>query len=222
MSTFAEMKSNVSKEIGLDETASGTEDVLLGRRLNQAVRQVLRDTHMLVATGTVTLTADTNDYELPTTSIALRNLTNSDDVPLDRVSVEEIHELRRATQATGSNVWKYAVNGANLLMIYPTPGSAEVLTMYYVPKPTEMSSGTNDPSSSTYGGIPVEYHDLIEFWAAYRMLLYDESQRAKTFKDLYDKGIFEARRDMKRKGGRKLGPVRLVNRHRAPRDPSQT
>ena len=58
MSTFAQMKSNVSKELGLDETASGDEDVLLGRRLNQAVREFLIETRCYVTTTTLTSSAN--------------------------------------------------------------------------------------------------------------------------------------------------------------------
>lgn len=226
MSTFAELKVNVSNELGLDQTASGTEDVLLGRRLNQAVREVLRKTKCRVAVGNTTLTAGENDYELPADVLAVNKIVNSDDDPLDRESVEEIYELRRASTAIGSvgYPYRYAVDGANLLMLYPTPNVTDTLTLYYVPKPTEMSAAGNDPSAIAYGGIPTEYHDLIEFWACYRMASYDDDQSSgigATYKQQFDMGVREARAEIRRRGGRKLGPVRLGRRSRVLRDPSQ-
>jgi len=117
MSTFAQLKDNVVLELGLDDTASGDEDNLLGRRLNEAVREVLMRTRVRVAVATVDLTGDEGDYELPTDILAVNNIIGSDGKPLERVSVEEIHELRRGTNPQGTSPRKYAVDGANLLMI---------------------------------------------------------------------------------------------------------
>lgn len=231
MSTFSELKDNVSYELGLDETASGDDDVVLGRRLNEAVRRVLADLHLYVITGTITLAANDNEYELTdalsTDPLAVLKIINSDNVPLERVSVEEIHDLRRGTPTIGgSYVYKYALNGANLLMIYPTPNASGTLTAYYVPKPTEMSSAAHDPATTTYGNIPVQFHPLIELWACYRMASADDdasSGMGQTYKQLYDQGVFQARREMRKLGGRKLGPVRRsLGRRSVPRDPSQT
>jgi hypothetical protein len=228
MSTFAELKSNISKELGLDETASGNDDVLLGRRINQAIRQVLIDLQLYVITASISLTASTNEYQLPAAltadPLAILKLVNSDNVPLERVSVEEIHDLRRGAVATGSNVYRYAVNGANLLMLYPTPSAAGTLTAYYVPTPTVLT-GTDDPSGATFGGIPVQYHDLIEYWAMWRMarrMKHEPSSFGLTYKQEYDQAVFGARKSIRKLGGRKLGPVRRGRRLSVPSDPSQT
>jgi hypothetical protein len=223
VSTFSELKSNVSNELGLDTAASGAEDVLLGRRLNQGVREVLLRTHCRVTTATTNLTANEDDYELPSDVLAINNVLNADGRALDRVSVEEMHWLRRGDSATGGDVYKYAVDGANLLMIYPTPDTADTLTLYYVPKPTEMSAAGNDPSVTTYGGIPVEFHEAIEMYALWRMASYDDdgsSQMGQVYRAQFDQGIREARKFIRNRGGRKLGPARIGRRTRVPHSPS--
>jgi hypothetical protein len=221
MSTFAQLKDNCSLELGLDETASGDEDTLLGRRLNEGVRKVLLKTKCRIAVATTNLTANENDYELPSDVLATNNIVNADNQTLDRVSVEEIHLLRRGdTPVTGPYPYRYAVDGANLLLLYPTPSAAETLTLYYVPKPTEMSSGANDPSTSTYGGIPVENHDLIELWACYKMARYDDAVKRQEYLDDFRQGTKEMRAETYRRGGRKLGPARVGRRRFVHPDPS--
>lgn len=229
MSTFSELKVNVSYELGLDETASGADDVQLGRRLNEAVKKVLEELHCYVITASITLTANDNEYELKDAltpdPLAITSIINSDNVPLERVSVEEIHDLRRGTSATGNNVHKYAVNGANLLMLYPNPPSGS-LTVYFVPTPaTAMTAAGHDPSDTSFGGIPTQFHDLIEYWACYRMASADDdssSGMGQMYLQMFEKEVFKARSKIRRIGGRRLGPVRRGRRRRIPRDPSQT
>lgn len=189
--------------------------------------EVLRRTHAYVKTASFAISANDNEYEAPSDLLATKSFINSDNVPLERVSVEEIHDLRRGTPSTGpSSVYKYALNGANLFMFYPTPNANGTLTLYYVPVPAQaMTASNHDPSNVTYGGVPTEYHSLIEYWALYRMASYDDdasSQVGQVYKQLFDQGVFEARRDMRRRGGRKLGPIRMGRRSMVSRDPSQT
>ena len=219
MSTFAQLKDNVSQELSLEETASGDEDVLLGRRLNEGVREVLIELRCRVAVATVDLTANEQDYELPVDILAINKIINSDSRPLDHVSVEDIYELRRGTNPEEVNTRKYAVEGANLLMIYPMPDAADELTLYYVPRPTEMSSASHDPSSNTYGGIPVEYHDLIELWAMYKMASFDDdgsSAMGDSYRQRFELGCVKARKRIRRRAGRTLGPARIGRRSRWP------
>lgn len=234
MSTFGELKENVSLELGLSETASEDEDNLVGRRLNQAVRRVLLETHLYVISGSITLTASDNEYELndalSTDPLAVLDIKNSDGYSLDRVSVEEIHDLRRASggTSTGTTMYKYALDGANLLLLYPTPGSNPgSLTAYYVPKPTEMSAAGNDPSATTYGGIPSEFHDALEYYALMRMASYDDdasSQMGMKYEQDFEKELVRIRKWVRNRGGRKLGRARvgLGRAKHVPSDPSAT
>lgn len=227
MSTLAELRENVSLELGLDQTASSDEETLLTRRLNQGVVEVLKKTHCYVKTAAFALSADTDEYEAPADLLATKSFIDSGNIPLDRVSVEEIHDLRRGTPATGSSsISKYALNGANLFMFYPTPTANGTLTLYYVPAPANpMDSADDDPSSVTYGNVPVDYHDLIEYWACYRMAMYDDdtsSQVGQVYLQLFNQGVAAARAEIQRRGGRKLGPVRIPRRNRIDRDPSRT
>lgn len=226
MSTFAQLKTNVNAELGLDSTASGAEDVLLGVRLNEGVREVLLRTHCKVSVATTALTAGTADYELPTDVLAMHEIKTSALRSLERENPATIHSLRQAAAtATAAYTFLYALDGANLLMLYPTPSASDVLTLYYVPKPTEMSAAGNDPSTATYGGIPVQWHDALELWAMHKLGSYDDDASSKIGSDYlvrFEQRVREIRLEIKNMGGRRQPRVR-VNRYRPlSSDPSRT
>ena len=238
MSTFSVLKSNVQQELGLDTTASSDEDVLLGRRLNQAVREFLLDTRCYIASSTFTAVADQKDYDLQTgdfiggtgtnvSVLAIDQLIDSNNIPLARKNVSEIDEYRRASATTATSGQRnYALDGANLLMLWPTPSTAEVFTLRYIPRPTEMSSSAHDPSDPTYGGIPAEYHEALEKWTCWWMASYDDdtsSNQGDRYFGQYQLVASKARKWMKRKGGRRQAPVKLGRRvSLVSGDPSRT
>ena len=223
MATLTTLRAAVAGELGLDNTASSTEQGLIDGWLNEAVEQVLVRTHCHVSFANISLTADTKDYHLPTGIIAIRKVVDSDSVPLVRESAEMIHELRRSSGASDSAM-RYAIDGANLLMVYPTPSSSSTLTFYYVPRPTVMSSGSHDPSSVTYGRIPAEHHRALEFYACARGASYDDdesSAQGKRYWELYDQAIRRMSASLNAKGGRKASRARLARNRFVPHSPSQ-
>lgn len=127
-------------------------------------------------------TANTGDYTLPTGILSVRafqwaNAGGSSGVP-ERVSVDEILRLRSWADGSSSTLpaTYYAVAGTNLLMVYPTPSSADTITVYYVPRPTAMSSASHDPSNATYGGVPAEFHPAVEKYALWHLASMDDDQ----------------------------------------------
>lgn len=204
--------------------------MLLGRRLNEGVREVLSRTHCYVKSASISISANDFEYELKDAltddPLAILNVITSDTKPCERISPEELHEYRRASPAMSSAyTFFYAVDGANLLLLYPTPQAASTLTVYYVAKPTEMSSAAHDPSDVTYGNIPVQWHDAIEYWALFRMAGYDDdasSQMGMAYRGLFDNRIREIRRELRNLGGRKLSRARVGRRAITSSDPSRT
>jgi hypothetical protein len=229
LSDFAALKNNVSKELGLDETASGTEDVLLGRRLNEAVRYLLVKTQCYVKTATITLAANDYEYELTDAlsddALVLLQLITSDGKLCERVTVQELYGFREASPAVANAyTYRYALAGANLLLLYPTPSAAGTLTALYVPKPTEMSSGTHDPATATYGNIPVQWHDAIELYAMSKLASFDDdasSQMGAVYKVQLDTRLKEIRGEIRRLGG-KMPRAKVGRRYLIPSDPSRT
>ncbi len=106
------------------------------------------------------------------------------------------------------------------MRVAPAPSSAAVLRFYYVPRPLAMlADGTltadgNDPSNPTYGGIPDEYHDAIQFYVNWRAAKYDDkgggfsrgnaSSPGQSYFDDYRRRIKEIRKELRQKGARGL------------------
>jgi hypothetical protein len=215
----------------LDETASGNEEVLLTRRLNEAVREFLLRTKLYVVTDTVALVANDNEYDLATEldpdPLSVIAIVNSDNYPLARESVGTVLDLRRGTAPTAAAnyLYRYAVSGAHTLMLYPTPNATGTLTVHYVPKPTALSAGGDDPSGATLGNIPVEFHSALEFYALWRMAMYDDdssSQMGQQYQALFEQACARARRHVYLRGGVHAPRARVGRRAYVSSDPSRT
>lgn len=224
MAVLSDFRTRVSAKTGLETTAGSTELALIDSWANEAVRDILIRTHCFIDRGTMTTTAGERDYDLPTSILAIVEFlgpdTNAVDRPLLRLSPIEI--LRERAQSSTTNqayVTKYAVQGSNQLLLYPTPASTMTLTIYYVPKPTEMSGGSHDPSTATYGGIPSEWHKAIEYYMLWQAGDYDDdssSGQGERYRLLYEGSggeggyIKKIRESIKRKGSRR-GTRAVVN-----------
>jgi hypothetical protein len=226
LATFTVLKSRVSKVLGLDETASGTDDTLLGYELNDGVREFLLDTHINVNRSETTLAAATDDSEIASSVLAIEDIqiTGSDSQiwQPQRTTPAEIMRMRRASSSATGPARFYALNGNDLLMFYPSLAVGDVILMYYVPKPTEMSS--HDPSSETYGGIPVEYHPALIEYAKWKMADYDDdgsSQQGLVYQANYERLVRKALKRKRLKGGRALGRAVVGRQPARPSVPSQ-
>lgn len=213
----------VQQKLGLDSTAASTEETQLIAWINEGVVDVLLRARVNVNCGDLTLTANTWKYTLPTSALAIQDIsyTTADGTSgqLIRVTPDDILRYRAVTPATGARVKYYALNGHDLLMLYPTPSSADTISIFYVPRPTALSSTSStahDPSSETYGGIPTEYHKAIELYALAQAAEYTDhqpSQFGARYKAEYEAKLVEIKRAMRHKGGRSLGPA-IVGKRR--------
>jgi hypothetical protein len=149
-------------------------------RANEAVVDILLKTGCYVTSATMTETSGTGDYTLDTGIMRVKGWQWSDGSTYsqpERVPIDVLLALRGNNSA--STTWPasfYAVAGANLLMVYPTPAASDTITVYYTPVPTAMSSGSHDPSSATYGGIPVGFHPAIEQYMLWKLASADDDE----------------------------------------------
>lgn len=225
MSTLATLRTNVSAILGLDNSTSG-DQTQIDAYINEGVLEVLKATKCYVTYATASMTANSSDYTLDTDILEIRDVfstSGSVTRPLERRSMDEILDLRRASSTAGAQIRYYALAGHNLLMVYPTPSTGETLTFYYVPMPTVMSNSAHDPSSSTYGGIPSENHNVIEWYALWRLADMDDdssSEQGMMYRESYLRALAEMKRHLRFKGGYRLAPARLRSRRVPAADPS--
>jgi hypothetical protein len=225
VTSLASFRTTVSSIIGLDNTPGSAEQLLIDGWVNEAIVQILRRTRLRVAIATLDLTAGAKDYELPPGMMYITQAIDASSRPLERVTVDDINELRRGGPSSGVGLtYCYALNGANMFMIYPTPSFVDRLTYYYVPKPVALSQPNDDPATATLGGIPSEYHRAIELYALWRAADYGDdasSQQGDRYQRDFTGEIGQIRRDLQRKGGPRIAPAKLVHAGtRPPRDPS--
>lgn len=169
------------------------------------------------------MTAGTDDYTLDTAILLVKEAFSTaagENGRLTQVSPSELLEMRMAGgTATSGAAMYYAVNGANLFMVYPTPASsADTVTFYYVPRPTTLASGADIPSE-----IPAEHHPAIEFYALWRLASYDDDQssgQGERYREQYSEWVRKARKYISMKGNVRLPRATVGRRRLVPHDPS--
>lgn len=224
MATFARLKARTVAEIGgYDVTNDAT---ILGEWANDAVRDVLLRTGVYVQESTATLTANTDDETLDDEILLIKSLYvdgSSSDYLAMQVSPSELIEMRVRGASSTDGFLFYALQGSNLLRVYPTPTTNLTLNFTFVGKPTEMSLDAHDPSNATYGGIPVEFHPALlayMFWKAASADDDSSSGQGERYRDDYERELRKVRKYVNMKGNSRLPKVPTGRRHRIPRDPS--
>jgi hypothetical protein len=212
---------SVSRELGLDDTVGVDERTLMDKWANDAVVDVLIETHFYIQIGDQALTAGTSEYRLDSNILAIddgRGSTPAGIGPYELISLREMIEYQSA-QPVGSGMRKYIAIQGSLMVVAPTPDVNEVLRFFYVPRPTKMTSDAHDPSNATYGGIPEEYHRAIEYYMIWRAAEYDDKgggffrghafAPGSVFKDYYEAELGKIRKHKRKLEGRTLRPARV-------------
>lgn len=185
--------------------------------VNDGVCYIVGEGQTRVTSATAALEADEGDYELDTNILRIlwiQAASNGEGDELEQVGPTEIHRRRLATATTTSASYLYAVDGANLLMLYPIPAAADVLTIYYVPRPASLSAAIDTPTE-----IPAEFHYLVTLYALLNAGDYDDDQssaQGERYQQKLDAGVKRMRSRINRKRGRRLARATVSRRGRVP------
>jgi hypothetical protein len=125
----------------------------------------------------------------------------------ERVPNEEIERLRAAatTVATGYPAVYYAIVGANVLKVYPTPSAADTITVFYVPRPTAMSAAQRPVRHHLRRRARRSIHKAIVLYAEWQAADYrddESSSQGERYRQLYEDEIKRIRRYVTLHGGR--------------------
>ena len=224
---LADIRNEVTRVIGLDSTAAGTDELLLDAWANEAVVDILLETRCYVASATTDVTVDEGDYTLDSDILHVVDVhlaSGGVKYRLKHVSPQQLLDMRVSDNAeAASPVTHFAVVGSNLLMVYPIPSTADTMTIYYVPRPTAMSTGTNDPSTTTYGGIPTEFHRAIVKYVEAEAADYRDdatSQQGDRYRADYGRWLSKIHKFVNQKGATETTAFEIRGRSYPPHDPS--
>lgn len=201
---LTEFRTRVMSSIGL---SGSTEQGYVDNWVNEGVEQVLLRTKAKIKIADVDFTANEGDYELPSI-LALDRITVTWDgrvIPLEPMDSAEIDWHRQYASSSACPRY-YAVEGHNMIRVWPVPDSALDSEIRYVPKPTAMSSGSDTPD-----GLPTEYHPVVEAYAKWKAAEWDDdssSQVGRSYLEEYEMGIKRIRRELQRRRG-PMAPARL-------------
>lgn len=210
--TRGELATEAGIELGMVATA-GTED---GDRLRiwiqEGVDNVLLDTQVYADVQDITLTVGVTKYRLPSTILAVLSseIRGDTNTSLRLVDYETLQEKLRANAVEGA--FYAALLGHDWLVVAPSPSAGQVIRIDYVPRPTRMTADGNDPSSSTYGGIPDWGHEAILAWVRFKAAIRNDKLQGLNVENaraLYDLECGKIRKRMRRKAGRRTAPARI-------------
>jgi hypothetical protein len=215
----ADFALRVTHAIGIDaataNSASSQEYTLFLSWLNEAVVQFLRKTKVFKRTAALAVTASQGDYNMDTDVLAFEDVTfapsGGTSRSLTQIDTWQIRDMRLVAVTTTDPEY-YAYEGQTL-MLYPSPrSSSDQLHILYVPRPAALAATGDAPSVTANGGIPAEYHPVLESyvkWKAAQHANDKASGNGAMFQQEFEQGCVEARVAEQRKAGMRIGAVNI-------------
>lgn len=176
------------------------------------------------------MTPNVGDYTLDPSILAIEDIyltSGGGNFRVRRLATTDLINLR-LFQVNSAPIQMYALNGANMLMVYPTPLQADTLNIYYVPAPAALTNGTDDPY--TLAGIPAEYHyglELYMMWKGGDAFDDESSSSGESYRRMYlgdptappgteqrDGFVGTMKKNVRKKGGKHLAGVLIPPRNR--------
>lgn len=202
--TLTQFRAAVSSELGLENTTAADQG-FIDLWVNEGVTDFVLRTKCYSVTGTISLTASVSDYTLDTSWLLIDQAyvtVGSTPYYMERTDVDSLLAMRRTSVTNTSPAQYYAVAGANRFMVYPTPASADTVTLYGVGRPTTLSVSSDTPSE-----IPAEFQKAVEFFACRRGASQSDdstSQNGQAYMAYYEQEVRRAKRLVAFKGGHRL------------------
>lgn len=193
--------------------------------INQVYAQACIETEAVVSTATMSLTAGTASYTLPTQVVRIKAMYvtpvgGAQSQPMLQTTLDYILRRRQASGGVGAAlgyVTHYAVLGSTDIEVYPTPQSADTITIYYVGLPTALSGNTDLPSAlqEPYASKVLEYGALAEGGDFKGDPMTDE------YRAMFQLWLSKLKTQITRKAGSQPGQFRVFPDHMfPPHDPS--
>lgn len=165
-------------------------NTVLDSIINEGQRDVVSNTWILSKSTSITLSANTTYYTLPSDTIAIQRVTRQfGNLPEVTLAQQDADNGDAAWEVTGGTPTYFFQDKSqtNKIGLTPYPNSANTgtLNVIYYAYAVDLSVGTdvpfnNDPRFTIY-------HDLLVWYTTYRLMFIEALwDKAKAFKDMYD------------------------------------
>jgi len=224
-STFQDLQNAVMAKTRLDP-ANPLDASKVKDWINQVYARVVLEVEFLTGNTTVALNPNLNQYQMPTQAKRIKWMTimqqgqNFYGPPLRLVSMDEILWRRVASGGSGftnGTATHYAFSGPNNIDVWPTPGAADTMLMYYVAYPTPLAANTDVPQiDEPYASKLIEYGTLIDASEYIK-----DTIATYQFPQVFNDWMYRFRQHMSRKEGTQSKDFRIPGpRYPAPHDRS--
>lgn len=171
--TNLQLKTRISQIVGLASSGddSAEEWQMIQDIVNEAIVDINVRTRINMRAVTLNLTAGSDEYEFGSAILQIHNLFRGsgeleEAMPGD---IGRYHDL-------GLTGGAYAIVGFNRIRLSWVAAAGESLEAEYTPAPTALAVDGDDPSVSTKGNIPVQFHPAIVNYACWKLADYAGDQ----------------------------------------------
>lgn len=221
-STYFDLQNAVATRMRID---SPNELHLIGDLINQVYAQACVETECLQEDATLLLTANVASYTFPAAILRIKKMVvkqaSADQYgpPLQYITLDEMLQRRQSnggTAATNGTATHYALAGLSEFELWPTPGAADTLLLFYTYAPTPLSDGDDLPV------IPEPYATrLLENGAMAEIAAMNRDQNENVYRQLYESWLMRLRQHLRRREGSQTRQLRKQgNPYWPPHDPS--
>lgn len=166
--TFKEMQDRVRLTLGMNETVSNDERVLIKAWLNEGVIDVISRTRPY--TRVINLTAQAVPvHDMASSIIALVDVELPGYGFLRRYTRQDIVDA----QASGAPGFAYE---EPLFWLSPIPTEPTLIRTYGIFRPVDMTGDTDDLANPTFGGLAEEFHPAVLDYALWKAGEYVQHQ----------------------------------------------
>jgi len=188
--TFADLKTYVQAiALSSDATSAGT-------FINDGYIDVCAQCSLGETNATKNLTSGQTKYSL-TSDFSLTGVLRINELRyiqsgatanfsiVPAASMREVLDLNSAAVTGWTRA--YAFEGADTLLLAPSPATGDTITIYYTPSPTALSGGTDVPSA-----IPSQYQErLLTSYGAWRLAEGENGDLAESYHQKYNAYLAE-------------------------------
>jgi len=184
--TFGDMIERVKLTLGMSETLSNDESLLIKAWLNEGVVDIISRCRPYARVINLTVQPNTAVHDMATTIISLVDVAAIDgdggEVFLRRHSRQDIADAQKA----GRPGFAYE---EPLFWYSPIVSEPTVIRAYGIFRPSDMTAVGHDPSSPVYGGLAEEFHPAIvnyALWKAGEYVQHEGSGEGEKWRILYE------------------------------------